>query len=135
MKKIFTLSAITVFLTVLFSGCVKDNAGFNENYWLSKERGVVVYSDYCEYYVVETAYGYAVLRAPGSYKPYEDEIVYGNFSNNGTRDFYNRSSGRIFSSDVTEYSLSYNEAQQAIYYYCPNARNKFNKMPADTTSK
>ena len=133
MKKIFTLSALTV-LTVFFAGCVRENVGFDENYWLSKERGVVVYSDYCEYYVVETSYGYAVMRAPGSYKPYEGATVYGNFSNYGMRDFYNRSSGRIFTSDVTEYWLSYTAAQDAIYYYCPNARNKFNKIAVDTTS-
>ena len=133
MKKIFTLSAIAIFIAVFFAGCIKENARFDENYWLSKEKGVVVYSDYCDYYVVETANGYAILRAPGSYKPYEGAIVYGNFSNSGIRDFYNRSSRRIFTSDVAEYWLSYYDAQQAIYYYCPNARNKFNKTPADKT--
>ena len=134
MKKIFTLSTIAFFITGFFAGCIKENARFDENYWLSKEKGVVVYSDYCDYYVVETANGYAILRAFGNYKPFEGAVVYGNFSYYGIRDFYNRSSLSIFTAEVKEYWLSYNEAQQAIYYYCPNARNKFNKTPTDTTS-
>ena len=118
MKKIFTLSAVTVGVLIFLSGCVKDRSYIDEAYWLNKERGEVVYSDpYCQYYIVETAYGYNVLHAFG-YKPYEGAIVYGNFSNFGTRDFYNRSSGIVFSADVQEYWLGYYEAQNAVDYYC-----------------
>src|SRR5689334_20088220 len=121
MKKIFTLSFSALLAGLLLVSCVRDSYPNNdENYWLSKERGEVVYSDsYCNYYVVETYNGYTIVRAYGSYKPYEGAIVYGNFSNNGTRDFYNRSSGVVFSGTVTDYWLDYASAQDALDYYCP----------------
>ncbi len=123
MKRIFTLSAIVLVFASLLGGCVKDsfnNGGHGESYWLSKEQGEVVYSDsYCNYFVVETYYGYTVIQAYGSYKPYEGSIVYGNFSNAGTRDMYNYSSRTVFTGTVTDYWLSYTEAQDALDYYCP----------------
>ena len=133
MKKIFTLTAIVIFISVFFSGCIKNTNGYDEKFWLSKESGVVVYSDYCEYFAVKTAYGYSILQAWGSYKPLGGSIVYGDFSNYGIRDFYNRSSRKIFTADVKEYGLSYTSAQQAVYYYCPYGKNKFNNSLADTT--
>jgi len=121
MKKIFTISSLLVLSAVLFTGCYKQrDVGFNENYWLSKERGEVVYSDsYCNYYVIETSSGYTVARAYGGYKPYEGSIVYGDFSYTGTFDIYNRSSGVVFTCTVTDYWLTYYEAQDLIDYYCP----------------
>ena len=124
MKRIFTLSALALTLTLTLASCVKDvyydGGGFDEGYWLSKERGEVVYSDsYCNYYVVETYYGYTIIRSYGGYKPFEGSIVYGNFSSAGTRDIYNRSSGVIFTGTITDYWLSYTEAQYALDYYCP----------------
>ena len=119
MKKIFTLSIMTIGLVVFFTRCVKDRGYVDESYWLSQDRGEVVYSDsYCNYYLVETDYGYTVLRALNGYKPYEGTIVYGNFSNYGLRDYYNRSNGLIFTADVKEYWLTYYDAQAAIEYYC-----------------
>jgi hypothetical protein len=121
MKKIFTLSVFT-FLTVIFlTGCVKDGYyGNNDNYWLSQERGEVVYSDsYCNYIIVETSFGYNVVRSNDGYKPFEQSILYGNFSSRGTREFYNRSSGVTFYATVTDYWLTYSEAQYALDYYCP----------------
>lgn len=121
MKRIFTLSALLVLSVVLFSSCYKQrDVAFNEDYWLSKERGEVVYSDvYCDYYVVETLNGYSVIRAYDGYKPYEGSIVFGDFSYGGVHDIYSRSSGRIFTGSVTDYWLTYFEAQDAIDYYCP----------------
>jgi hypothetical protein len=121
MKKIFTLSVFAIITTLFLASCVKDGQyGINENYWLSKERGEVVYSDsYCNYYVVETYYGYNILRSNGGYKPFEGSIVYGDFSYRGTKEIYNRTSGVIFTGTVTDYWLSYAEAQDALDYYCP----------------
>ena len=119
MKRIFTMSIMTIALLVFFTGCSRDRGYIDESYWLSKERGEVVYSDaYCSYYIVETVSGYTVLRAFGGYKPFEGTVVYGNFSNYGTRDFYSRSSGIVFTAEVQEYWLSYFEAQDAVDYYC-----------------
>ena len=121
MKKIFTLSVFAIITTLFLASCVKDGQyGINENYWLSKERGEVVYSDsYCNYYVVETYYGYNILRSNGGYKPFEGSIVYGDFSYRGTKEIYNQSTRIIFTGTVTDYWLSYTEAQDALDYYCP----------------
>jgi hypothetical protein len=121
MKRIFTLSAIVLSLTLFLASCVKSYPVANdESYWLSKEQGEVVYSDtYCSYFVVETYYGYTVIQAYGNYKPAEGSILYGNFSSRGTRDMYNYSSGFVFSGTITDYWLSYTEAQNALDYYCP----------------
>ena len=121
MKKIFTLSIISFVTLLFFAGCRKDHyVNVDESYWLSRERGEVVYSDsYCTYYVVETANGYSVVRSYGGYKLFEGSILYGDFSYTGTHDIYNRSSGIIFTGSVTDYWLSYFDAQDAIDYYCP----------------
>ena len=122
MKKIILLSSAFLLTVALLSSCVRSshNHGGNENYWLSQERGDVVYSDsYCDYYVVETYYGYTIIRATGGYMPYEGSVMHGNFGNYGIRSFYNRSSGAVISGEVVEYDLTYSEAQYAIEYYCP----------------
>ena len=123
MKKIFTLSVVAFIATIFLASCVKDSGhygGINEGYWLSKERGEVVYSDsYCNYFVVETINGYNVIRSYGGYKPFEQSIVYGDLSYQGTREFYNRSTGVVFTATVTDYWLTYAEAQDALDYYCP----------------
>lgn len=122
MKKIFTLSALFIGITLFLSSCVKTHVynQFDESYWLAKERGEVVYSDaYCNYYVVETYYGYNIVLAYNGYKPYEGAVVYGNFSARGTRDIYNRTTGYVFTGNITDFWLTYNEAQDALDYYCP----------------
>lgn len=130
MKRIFTLSspiAIGILsITLFLSSCVKDSyPSTNEDYWLSKEQGEVVYSDtYCSYFVVETYYGFNIVKAYGSYKPYEGSIVYGNFSSPGTKDMYNRSTGVVFTGTVTDYWLTYIEAQDALDYYCPYGKGE-----------
>ena len=123
MKKIFTLSVFAFIATIFLASCVKDSyygGGINESYWLSKERGEVVYSDsYCNYFAVETINGYSIIRSNGGYKPFEQSIVYGDLSYSGTREFYNRSTGVVFTGTVTDYWLTYSEAQDALDYYCP----------------
>lgn len=121
MKRTFTLSILATLMAVTFTSCVKETIFNNdEQYWLSKERGEVVYSDtYCNYFVVETYQGFNIIRSYGGYKPFEGSIMYGNFSNMGTRDMYNRSGGVVFTGTVTDYWLTYIEAQDALDYYCP----------------
>ena len=121
MKKLFTLSALALVTAFLFIGCTKERfTTVDESYWLSKERGEVVYSDsYCNYYIVQANSGYTVVRSYGGYKPLEGSILYGDFSYAGTGDIYNRSSGVIFTGYVVDYWLSYSEAQDDLDYYCP----------------
>ncbi|MEZ5034463.1 MAG: hypothetical protein R2796_05710 [Chitinophagaceae bacterium] len=122
MKKIFTLTTSFLLTMVLLTSCYQDSTIYTDhhNYWLDKEQGEVVYSDtYCSYYVVETYYGYTIVRSYAGYKPYEGTIVYGDFSSRGTRDMYNYSEDFVFTGTVTDYWLTYNEAQDALDYYCP----------------
>ena len=117
MKKPFTFSALAIIIAVAFTSCVKQTP-FNEGYWLSKERGDVVYSSStCSHYVVETVNGYSVIRAISS-RPYEGDILYGDFSYGGVKDIYNRTEGSIISGDVKEYWLTYSGAQDGLDYYC-----------------
>src|SRR5262249_18995218 len=104
---------------VLFSSCMKqDVLVIDENYWMSKERGVVVFSSSnCPYYVVQTNNGYDVLRSI-NYRPLEGDVIYGDLSYYGTRDFYDRTDGTLITSEVKDYWLTYNGAQDAINYYC-----------------
>jgi len=122
MKKIFTLSLLAATVALVLTSCVKSRNyyEFDEGYWLSRERGEVVYSDLsCSYYVVETYYGFNIVHTYAGYKPFEGAMVYGNFSSRGTRDMYNRSAGYVFTGTVTDYWLTYSEAQDALDYYCP----------------
>lgn len=122
MKRVMALSIILSFVGFFIASCTKYGSGTydEQNYWLSKERGRVVYSsNSCNYFVVETNYGYTIIRSYGYYKPYERSILYGDFSRNGNRDFYNYSTGIVFSGTVTDYWLNYMQAQTTLDYYCP----------------
>ena len=117
MKRIFTFSAIAVILTIFITSCVKQ-VPYSDEYWLAKERGQVVYSSSsCPYYLVQTANGYTVVRAVSS-RPYEGDILYGDFSYYGVKDIYDRTDGLVISGDVKEYWLTYSGAQDALNYYC-----------------
>jgi len=120
MKKIFTYSIVAVLAALLFTSCTKERV-YNDNaYWLTQERGNVVYSsNSCGYYVVETNYGYTVIRNLDGLRTYSDDVMYGNFGGYGSRDFYNYTANVITRGTVVEYDLSYNAAQDAINYYCP----------------
>jgi len=122
MKKIFTLAATFLLAVVLLSSCKKDRVivADNEGYWLNQEEGQVVYSDpSCNYWVVETYNGYNVVHTYSGSQPYEGDLVYGNFSNQGTRQLYNFSGKFVFTGTVTDYWLTYNQALNALDYYCP----------------
>jgi len=122
MKKIFTYSILAALAAVLFIGCKKDRTyADNNSYWLSQERGDVVYSgSYCGYYVVETNYGYTIIQNVSGPRVYEGDVIYGDFGNFGNRNFYNYTTNIVTTGNVVEYDLTYTEAQAAIDYYCPN---------------
>jgi len=125
MKKIFTLSIVAVLATLLFTSCAKEKIYHDDsNYWLSQERGDVVYSNNsCGYYVVETNYGYTVIRNLDGLRTYDGDIMYGDFGGYGSRNFYNYSADLVTRGSVVEYDLSYNAAQDAIDYYCPYGKS------------
>lgn len=122
MKKIFTLSATFLLAAVFLISCAKNDAVVpnDESYWLNQEEGEVVYSDAsCNYWVVETYNGYNVVHSNSGNKPFEGDLVYGNFSSRGPRDMYNFSAKFVFAGTVTDYWVSYNEALDILDYYCP----------------
>jgi hypothetical protein len=130
MKRIILLSTVALLTMAFISGCTRSvGRNFDENYWLTQERADVVYSDsYCGYYVVETLYGYTIIRATSGYGPLEGSIMYGNFGNFGIRDFYDYSRGVLVRGEVIEYDLTYTEAQYAIDYYCPYGKANGTKI-------
>lgn len=120
MKKIFTYSIVAVMAAVLFTSCAKERIHDDNSYWLSQERGDVVYSsNNCGYYVVATNYGYTIIRNLDGLNTYDGDVLYGNFGGYGSRNFYNYTANTVTRGTVVEYDLSYNEAQDAIDYYCP----------------
>lgn len=120
MKKIFTYSILVALLGVLFISCKKERVQQDNSYWLSQERGNVVYSsNYCGFYVVETNYGYTIIQNLDGLRTYDGDVMYGDFGSFGSRSFYNYNADVVTRGDVVEYDLSYYEAQNSIDYYCP----------------
>lgn len=137
MKKIFTYSIAAVLMAVLFTSCVKDRVVYDDrSYWLSQERGDVVYSsNSCGVYVVETNYGYTIIQNLDGLRTYEGDVMYGNFGGYGTRDFFNYTANTITRGNVLEYDLSYNAALDAIDYYCPLGRASGLKLRQSNSSQ
>ena len=137
MKKIFTYSIVVVLVTLLFTSCVKDKVVYdNSSYWLSQERGDVVYSNNsCGYCIVETNYGYSIVQNLDGISTYGGDVMYGNFGGYGTRDFYNYTADAVTRGNLVEYDLTYNEALDAIDYYCPLGRASGLKIKQSATSQ
>lgn len=137
MKRLILLSPVIMMTVLLLNSCARNApSNVDENYWLTQERGEVVYSDpYCSYYVVETYYGYTIIRTWGNYQPYEGSLVYGRFGTYGTHNFYDRSRGIVITGEIVEYDLSYVDAQYAIEYYCPYAKAEKIKQSSTSDNK
>lgn len=136
MKKIFTYSITAFIAAVLFSSCVKERVYDDGSYWLSQERGDVVYSNNsCGFYVVETLYGYTIVQNLDGLRTYDGDIMYGNFGGYGTRNFYNYTANIITGGNVVEYDLSYYQAQDAIDYYCPYGKANGIKIRQSASSQ
>lgn len=136
MKKIFTYSIVTVLAAVLFTSCAKERVYDDNSYWLSQEKGHVVYSNNsCGYYAVETNYGYTIIHNLDGLRTYEGDEMYGNFGADGTRNFYNYTANVITSGTVVDYDLTYNEAQDAIDYYCPYGKANRLKIEESSSSQ
>ncbi len=136
MKNFFTYSILAASVVALFSSCVKERVYDDNSYWLSQERGDVVYSsNYCGIYVVETNYGYTIIENLDGFRTYEADLMYGNFGGYGSRQFYNYTADIVTRGNVLEYDLSYYEAQDAIDYYCPLGKANGLKIRQSKTSQ
>ncbi|MFT3674650.1 MAG: hypothetical protein QM781_02005 [Chitinophagaceae bacterium] len=121
MKKTFTLAGLFITFMLVLAGCTRRgyDGGSDIDYWLSKENGYVVYSDaYCPYIVIETYNGYTIMRHSGGLAPYEGDEVFGDLSRRGYREFYNYTDNSFFRGEVTDYWLTYSEAQYIIDNLC-----------------
>lgn len=121
MKKIFTIASLLMLSVFLITGCSKRGYNYQDDtdYWMSKESGIVVYSDgACPFYVVETNNGYTVVRSVGGYMPYEGDEIFGDLSRLGVRELYNYQDNSIIRGEVVDYWLSYAEAQFAVDDLC-----------------
>lgn len=109
-------------LFFILESCSKEDLirpPIDEREWLNRERAVVVTSDYsCDYFMVETRRGYAILRNWGGASPYPGSVLYGDFSSFGVGTFYNRSEGYILNADVRDYWLTYFDALDQLEWAC-----------------
>lgn len=119
MKRVFLFLAP---LLLFFISCTKEEGvrpPIDETEWLKKERGIVAGSGFgCDYFVVETTRGYAVLRSWGGFAPVRGAVIYGDLSRWGVRTFYNRTEGYLMNADVRDYGLSYFQAMDQMNWYC-----------------
>jgi hypothetical protein len=112
---------IAIMVSVLFfTSCQKEDlVPIDESYWLQKERGVVVYTDFsCDYYIVETQRGYTVIKSFGSFVPFNGDVLYGDLNRWGLSDIYNRSNQQIIRGQVKDYWLSWYSARDIVAYNC-----------------
>ena len=110
-------------LALFAASCTRQDIGprppIDEAYWLNQERGVVVYSSFnCDFYVVETSFGFSVLQSWGGFTPLRGSVLYGNLSRYGVQTLYNRSEGYLVQANVRDYWLSYWEALDQADFEC-----------------
>ena len=118
MKKLF---GFIIFSLLFLTACCKTDivTGYiDESQWLQKEKGIVVFADYsCNYFVVETRNGYAILENY-SLRPFTGDVLYGDFSHWSVTTIYNRSRATLMQVNVRDFWLSYFDAQDRINWYC-----------------
>ncbi len=121
MKKIygFLFIALAAFVMPACTKTISEPVVIDETEWLNKDRAIVVASDFsCPYFVVETRYGYSVLRNWGGGAPYSGSILYGYFDRYGMNTYYVRSERRLMNASTQEMWLSYFQAVDIIEWEC-----------------
>jgi hypothetical protein len=115
---------LPVLISLFFlAACTRQETGprppVDESYWLTRERGIVAYSDYaCDFFIIETYNGYCLLRSWDGAPPINGSVVYGDFSRYGLATFYNRTEGYLMQADTREYWLSFWEARDQQNWNC-----------------
>ncbi len=119
MKKLLPLLLPTFFFLASCSKTDTPLPPVDESVWLSKDRGIVVASDFnCDYFVVQTNRGYTVLRNWGGISPFSGSTIYGDLSSWGVKTLYNRSEGRLINADVRDYWMGYFQAMDQVQWGC-----------------
>lgn len=123
---------------VFLASCSKEDIqrpAVNESEWLRKERGIVMGSDFrCDFFVVEMARGYAVMRTWGGFPPLRGALIYGDFNRFGVQTFYNRTEGYLMNADIRDFTPSYFMALDQANWYCNPLGGAFGNAAADSTA-
>jgi hypothetical protein len=123
---------------VFLVSCSKEDVQrppINESEWLQKERGFVAASSFdCDFFVVETAYGYSVMRNWGGFAPISGAVLYGNHNSFGVQTFYNRTEGYLMNADIRDRYLSYFQAMDMANWYCSSMNPGFGNLKASADS-
>ena len=82
-------------------------------------KGVVVYKKSgCDYFIVETNMGYALLEWYAGNDPDKGDIIIGNFESYGFKDIYNLTADSELRVWVEDYWMSKEEALEQYFEYC-----------------
>ena len=82
-------------------------------------KGEVVYkSSRCDYFIVETPSGYALLEWYGGNDPDKGDIVVGNYEDYGFKDIYNLTADQEMKVWVEDYWLSKDDALERLFELC-----------------
>jgi hypothetical protein len=85
----------------------------------SAAKGVVAYcKSGCDYFIVETDMGYALLEWYGGDDPSEDDELVGDYEAYGMKDIYNLSTDSEMRVWIEDYWLSRDEAFEKLYDEC-----------------
>lgn len=82
-------------------------------------KGEVVYRNSgCDYFVVETFAGYALLEWYGGNDPSEGDTLVGDFESFGSKDIFNLSADEELRVWVQDYWMSKEDALESFYQEC-----------------
>lgn len=79
---------------------------------------IVYYKSGCDYFIVETAMGYALLEWYGGYDPSRGEVVAGDFETYGMKEIYNLTANQETNVWVEDFWLSKDRAIEEYFDKC-----------------
>lgn len=82
-------------------------------------KGLVIYKKSgCDYFIVVTDMGYALLEWYGGSDPNEGDVIVGNFESYGFKDIYNLTSDSELRVWVEDYWLSKEDVLELYFGHC-----------------
>ena len=82
-------------------------------------KGVVVFTrSSCDYYIVETQSGFALLEWYGGYTPDQGDVIVGDFESYGMKDIYDVTADSDTTVWVEDYFLSQEDAASQYIEQC-----------------
>ena len=113
------VAAALILISLVAFACHEPTAAAMQNEVVGRDRGTIVYlKSRCDYFIVETNMGHAVLEWYGGYYPYAGEIVTGNLSSYGFKDIYNVTAALSTRVWVEDYWLSFARSYELYLKKC-----------------